>query len=190
MRQFIKWFIYTIMGLAFLATGLLFFAHTFLDINLAVVYSGSMEPAMPEGALAVMESVNPFELEVDDIIAFNTPQDQNIIVSHRVVEVLNDDLSVKFRTKGDANDAPDLLSVPVDNVLARVKFNIPSAGYIMANMRDYNKNRLAFAFLMCLPTLLLVTIATREMNFMLSPEKRRARQRKKMVEQRKRRRFH
>jgi signal peptidase len=153
--------------------------------SLAVVYSGSMAPEMPVGALAMMEPVDPAEIEVGDIIAFNPPWDPDVTVSHRVIEVVDGE-TLSFRTKGDANEDPDFDIVPADSVIGRVTFNVPNLGYLLARVGDYSRSRLGFVLFVGLPTLLLIGSAARDMNFMVSPGKRRERQRKKMMEKRKR----
>jgi len=154
--------------------------------SLAVVYSGSMAPVMPMGAIAVMEQVDPAQIKVGDIIAFNPPWDPEVTVSHRVIEVVDDG----FYTKGDANEDPDLDIVPATNVISRVSFNVPHLGYVLASVRNYSENQLGFALFICLPTILLIGSAIIDMNSMLSPRKRRARQRKKIEERRKERKLH
>ena len=158
--------------------------------SLAVVYSGSMEPEMPRGALAWMEPVDPATIAVGDIIAFNPPRSEpDVIVSHRVIEVIKGE-TLAFSTKGDANEDPDWDVIPADNVVARVSFNLPDMGYLLLRVGKYTKGRIGFVLFIAVPTVLLIGSAMRDMNFMLSPAKRRARQRRRMMERREKRRFH
>lgn len=190
MRRLVKWLTNILLVLLVLATVLFVLLPAVFASSLAVVYSGSMAPVMPIGAIAWMQPVDPAEIEVGDIIAFDPPwDDYDVTISHRVIEVVDGE-TLGFVTKGDANEDPDLDIVPADNVLAKVPFNIPNLGYVLQRIGKYTSNRLGFGFFIALPTLLLIGSATRDMNFMLSPRKRRARQRKKMVERRKKRRFH
>jgi len=151
--------------------------------KLAVVYSGSMAPAMPMGALAVMEPVDPADIKVGDMIAFNPSWKPGDTVSHRVIEVLDDG----FRTKGDANENPDLDIVAATDVTGRVSFNIPHLGYVLERIGRYTTNPLGFGLLICIPTALLIIGSARDMNFMWSPRKRRARQKNKIMERRNKR---
>ena len=183
MRRLAKWVTNIALVLVVLIALFAFLLPSVFASSLAVVYSGSMAPAMPVGALAVMQPVDPAAIEVGDIIAFNPVREPETTVSHRVVEVLEDG----FRTKGDANEDPDLDIVPAANVIGRVRFNIPRLGYVLEDVGHYTRSRLGFALFICLPTLALIGSATRDLNFMLSPGKRRARLRKKMMERRKKR---
>ena len=189
MGRLAKWLINIILSLLVLMAILFVLLPAIFASSLAVVYSGSMEPAMLMGAVAVMEPVDPAQIKVGDIIAFNPPWDPDVTVSHRVIEVVEDE-TLAFSTKGDANEDPDFDVVPADHVLARVSFNIPNLGYVLTGVGQYTRSRLGLVLFIAVPTLLLIGNAMRDMNFMLSPAKRRARQRKKMMERRERRRFH
>jgi len=190
MRYLISWLKYITLVLLVLLTVVLVVLPAVFTSSLAVVYSGSMAPAMPVGALAWMEPVDPATIEVGDIIAFNPPwMEPDIIVSHRVIEVIKGE-TLAFSTKGDANEDPDWDVIPADNVVAKVSFNLPNMGYLLLRVGQYTKGRIGFVLFIAVPTVLLIGSAMRDMNFMLSPAKRRARQRKKIMERRERRRFH
>ena len=93
------------------------------------VLSGSMEPALKVGGLVLCRQVSVEEVEVGDIIGFNTPGGQK--VTHRVIEITEGDGKRWFRTKGDANEDPDpdVFSIPGGKV-DKVVFHLPYAGYI------------------------------------------------------------
>lgn len=186
MRRLAKWLINIILMLVVLVAVFALILPSIFASRLAVVYTGSMAPAMPRGALAVMEPVDPATIKVGDIIAFNPARNPESTVSHRVIEVLDGE-TPSFRTKGDANKDPDTDEVGTAEVIGRVRFNISNLGYVLERMGRYTRNRLGFALLICLPTIVLVTSATMDLNFMLSSGKRRARLRKKMMERRKKR---
>jgi signal peptidase len=185
----VKWLTNIILSLLILITCLLVLLPAVFSSSLAMVYSGSMAPVMPVGALAWMKSVDPAQIKVGDIIAFNPPWNEpDVTVSHRVIEVVEGE-TISFRTKGDANDAPDLDTIPVDHVLARVEFNIPNLGFVMGHVEEYTGNWYGLVLLIGLPSMLLIGSTMRDINFRLNPRKTRVRQRKKIMEQRRKRRF-
>ncbi len=189
MRQLAKWLTNIILALLVMAALILLLLPAVFASSLAIVYSGSMAPEMPTGALAVMEPVDPADIEVGDIIAFDPPwDDAEVTVSHRVIEIIVDGETLSFRTKGDANEDPDFDLVPATSVTGRVTLSAPNLGYLMARVRGYSHGQLGFVLFVGLPTLLLIGSAVRDMNFMVSPGKRRERLRKKMMERRMRRR--
>ena len=189
MRYLISWLKYIALVLLVLLTVVLVVLPAVFASSLAVVYSGSMAPEMPRGALAWMEPVDPPTIEVGDIIAFNPPRDPDVTVSHRVIEVIKGE-TLAFSTNGDANEDPDWDVIPADNVVAKVSFNLPNMGSLLLRVGQYTKGRIGFALFIAVPTVLLIGSATRDMNFMLNPRKIRARQRKKMLERRKKSGFH
>jgi len=190
MGRLAKWLINMVLGLLFLAAILLVVLPAVFASSLAVVFSGSMAPEMPVGALVWMEPVDPAQIKVGDIIAFNPPWDEpDVTVSHRVIEVVDGE-TLAFSTKGDANENPDWDVIPADNVVARVSFNLPNMGYLLLRVGQYTKGRIGFVFFIAVPTVLLIGSAMRDMNFMLNPRKIRARQQKKMLELRNKRKFH
>jgi len=154
-----------------------------LSSSLAVVYSGSMAPVMLVGSVAWMEPVDPVDIQVGDIIAFNPPSQPEVTVSHRVIEVMDSD-NLSFRTKGDANEEPDFDIIPADNVLAKVAFSMPNIGRVLLYIGQYTKSRLGFGLFIALPTILLIGSAMRDMNSALSPSQRRTRQRQMIMERR------
>ncbi|EGW36276.1 signal peptidase I [Desulfosporosinus sp. OT] len=71
-----------------------------LGFQLFAVESGSMEPTLQVGAVIVSRKPkDPEKLKVNDIVTFRTLS--NALVTHRIIEVLNDNGSSAYRTKGD-----------------------------------------------------------------------------------------
>lgn len=96
-----------------------------------VVLSGSMEPIYHTGSLIYVKKVDPFTIEAGTPITFMLDEDN--IATHRVVEVVPDETDstvVRFRTKGDANDAEDGTLVHYKNVIGTPVFSIPYLGYV------------------------------------------------------------
>ena len=117
------------MGAA-LAAALLLAGARLVGLRTFAVMSGSMEPAYPVGSLIYVRSAEPSALECGDVITFML--DENTVATHRIVEVLPDpeDSSViRFRTKGDANDAADGALVHCKNVIGTPVFSVPFLGY-------------------------------------------------------------
>ncbi len=95
------------------------------------VLSGSMEPAYHTGALIYVKDVDYRELKSGDVITFMVNDDT--VVTHRIVGVVPDeeDASVlRFRTKGDANEAEDGTLVHYRNIIGSPVFTIPYLGYV------------------------------------------------------------
>jgi len=123
--------------------------------RVAIVLSSSMEPNMPIGSLAVTMPIAPEEVRVGDIIAFAPPWEPEVTVSHRVVEVLNDE-EPRFHTKGDASEDIDPWVMPAEYVTGRVAFNIPYLGYVANSALLYVRTWWGFVLLVVLPSMLLI----------------------------------
>ncbi len=91
------------------------------------VLSGSMEPYLRSGGIAVTRPVFPSDIRSGDIITFYSPLTGEL-TSHRVIEAISGGREV-VRTKGDANEDPDPYRVPAGNIVGRVCFRVPYIGY-------------------------------------------------------------
>lgn len=95
------------------------------------VLSGSMEPTYHTGSLIYVKEVDYKEIEAGQVITFLL--DEDTVATHRVVEVVPDETDatvLRYRTKGDANDAEDGSLVHYKNVLGSPVFSIPKLGYL------------------------------------------------------------
>ena len=101
-----------------------------VGLQVYTVLSGSMEPTYHVGSLIYVKSVDSSKLEAGDVITFML--DEETLATHRIVEVVPDEAdpsTIRFRTKGDANDAEDASLVHYKNVVGSPVFSIPKMGY-------------------------------------------------------------
>ena len=99
-------------------------------LQVYTVLSGSMEPTYHTGSLIYVKSVDYKDLESGDVITFML--DEETLATHRIVEVVPDEEDpevLRYRTKGDANDAEDGSLVHYKNVVGTPVFSIPKMGY-------------------------------------------------------------
>ncbi len=102
-----------------------------VGLQVFTVLSGSMEPTYHTGSLIYVKKVDPYTIKEGQPITFML--DENTVATHRVVGIVPDeeDASViRFRTKGDANDAEDGGLVHYKNVIGTPVFTIPYLGYV------------------------------------------------------------
>ena len=91
-----------------------------------VVGGGSMEPAIPLGAVVVAIPVATDQLAPGDIVSVRVGE-QQALFTHRIVRLVDRADGVWLETKGDANDDPDPSIIPATSVVGRVAVTIPHA---------------------------------------------------------------
>ena len=100
----------------------------FMGYKPFIVMSGSMETTINIGDLVIVKKVNSSSIHTGDIIAF---KNGNIVISHRVKEVINDSGTYKFKTKGDNNNVADDFIVNSDAIEGIFVNKIPGLGSIL-----------------------------------------------------------
>ena len=101
-----------------------------------IVLTDSMYPEIESGDLIICHTANPSDVKENDVIAFFDPAGNgSSIVTHRVIEVTEQDGKVAFRTKGDFNNTEDKMLVPGDNLVGVYQSRIPGAGNIAMFMQ-------------------------------------------------------
>ena len=99
-------------------------AYKLIGFRSYTVLSGSMEPKFYPGDLVVSLHKNRANIKEGDIITF---RDDEEIVTHRIIDKTQEG----YITKGDNNNAADSFAVSNDNIIGKVLFDIPNAGYII-----------------------------------------------------------
>lgn len=132
-------------------------APSVLGFSVFQVQSGSMEPEIPIGGIVIVHRKKPSDLKIGDVISFysNDTTISGEVNTHRIIEIKDSDSGEKiFRTKGDANDAPDTAAVFETDLIGKVIVNIGSVGgSVLGVLRN---PKIIFIFLV-LPLLLITT---------------------------------
>ena len=108
-----------------------------IGYHVYTVLSGSMEPTYHTGSLIYVKDVEPEELTDGDVITFML--DEDTIATHRIIEVIPDEEdpeTIRYRTKGDANDHEDGSLVHCKNVIGTPVFSIPYLGYVASYIQN------------------------------------------------------
>jgi signal peptidase len=100
-----------------------------------VVLSGSMEPAVPTGAVVVVDRIPAAEVAVGDVVAFRSPEDPSRLLTHRVVAVGAKDGMVAVETRGDANSGSEKWTIDPSGTVGRMLFAVPYLGYLIAPLQ-------------------------------------------------------
>ncbi len=101
-----------------------------VGIQTYIVKSGSMEPEIHTGAVALVDTMDRYAV-TGDIIAYRMGEgDEEILITHRVVEKNQG----SYTTKGDANETEDEKEVLQDQVVGTCIGSVPKAGFIIDTM--------------------------------------------------------
>ena len=102
-----------------------------------IVLTDSMVPEIYSGDLIICKTADAEDIEVNDVISFFDPAGNGTsIVTHRVIEILEDDGEIFFRTRGDNNNTEDKELVPAENLVGVYKMRIAGAGHIAMFMQS------------------------------------------------------
>lgn len=151
----------TLLVICAVVLALLLAGARLVGLQVFTVLSGSMEPTYHVGSLIYVKDVDYRELSSGDVITFMLSEDT--IATHRIVEVVPDEEdpeTLRYRTKGDANDAEDGSLVHYKNVIGTPVFTIPLLGYVASYIQNPPGTYIAisagaiFLLLLFLPELL------------------------------------
>ena len=100
-----------------------FFGYTPLT-----VLSNSMQPHLQSGDLILIRQVEFKDVEVNDVITFK--ESDTKFITHRVIDVREQNGQVGFVTKGDNNNVEDSMIVMKDHLVGKQVALIPKLGYV------------------------------------------------------------
>lgn len=102
-----------------------------------IVLTDSMYPQIESGDLIFCRTVEAEQVQVGDVISFFDPAGSGTsVVTHRVVEIVQEGQGISFRTKGDANNVEDRVLVPAENLVGIYRSRIPGAGNVALFMQS------------------------------------------------------
>lgn len=73
-----------------------------------IVLSGSMSPAFEAGDMIIIQKTDPYTLKVNDVICY---MEEESAVTHRIMDVQQEDGQILYITQGDANNTEDATPV-------------------------------------------------------------------------------
>ena len=93
-----------------------------------IVLSGSMEDTIMPGDLILTKEIDTLELKDGDVISFRT--NKYTVITHRIINIVEDEGERKYYTKGDNNDSADSNIVCNDQIEGIYRYRIPKLGNI------------------------------------------------------------
>ena len=126
--------------------------NTPFGLRVFAVQSGSMEPAIHVGSLVLVRPSNDYQ--ADDVITVRSERSAKETVTHRIVEVIDDDTlgGRNYELKGDANENPDSELLPERRVIGKVFLTLPYLGYPVG----FAQSQVGFVALIVIPGTIIV----------------------------------
>lgn len=129
-------------------------APSIFGYSLFRVVTGSMEPQIPVDSLILVKREEASNLQVGDVISFYSrdPSLLGEVNTHRIVEIHENEGSLSFTTKGDANNIVDRYDTMEEDLLGKVVFSSASIGKFVRLL----SNPLVFFPFIILPLAILI----------------------------------
>ena len=86
-----------------------------------VIVSGSMEPTIKKQDAILVKEVPQDEIRSNDIVAFTQGKNK---VTHRIIEIIEENGSKKYKTKGDNNYTEDKEKITYEQIEGKYQFKI------------------------------------------------------------------
>lgn len=101
------------------------------SFSMYTIISPSMVPNINVYDVIVSKKVNDINtIKIGDIITFISKSNlsSGMTITHRVIDIIEDDGMIKLKTQGDNNLSPDPSYVNKDNLIGKVVIRIPKIG--------------------------------------------------------------
>ena len=128
---------------------------SFLGWKPFIVLSGSMETQISAGDIVVVKQVDTNTLKKGDIIAF---KENDIVITHRIDEIIQEENTTKYITKGDNNNTQDMGYVVPEQIEGKYEFKIARLG----NLAMFTQTPLGMIVCLSIPILILIVIQIKD----------------------------
>ncbi len=120
------------------------------NYKVLTVISGSMDPKITIGSVVVVKPEQ--EYKIGDVITFGLSSKTKTPTTHRIYDIKVVDGNPVYITKGDANNAPDSKEIGKKDIIGKVLFSVPFAGYAV----EFAKKPAGFIVIIMVPALIIV----------------------------------
>ena len=105
---------------------IIFLVSGLFSYKMIAIGSDSMNPIYYRGDAVIYQKTDAQNIKKGDILVFEY---NSSVITHRVVNIINNGGTLYFQTKGDNNEKADLELVNEDNVLGKVRYIVKYVGY-------------------------------------------------------------
>jgi signal peptidase len=167
-RRTFRWLSYLLLVVVLMGFVFTLITTRFYGWRFDAVLTGSMSPTYKIGGMVVIHPVDPLAVDTGDVITYQHPVQPDLLITHRVVAVLEENNSLSFQTKGDGVEAEDSYTVPSQTVTGRVCLYVPLFGHFA----EFVKTPLGFTICLIVPCALLAIGEYRKITALISAKKR------------------
>lgn len=100
---------------------------SFLGYRQYIVLTGSMVPNYNIGDLVIDKKINKKDIKLNDVVTF-VEKESGTIITHRIIEFVEEGGKTLYRTKGDNNDSPDPNLIEYEQIQGKVIRKISNFG--------------------------------------------------------------
>ena len=102
-----------------------------------IVLTDSMDPTIASGDIIIVQQIDGKDVQVEDVISFFDPAGNGTsVVTHRVMDLKEENGTLYFQTQGDNNNTPDRVWVSENNLVGKwTEIRIPFAGHVALFMQ-------------------------------------------------------
>ena len=115
------WIVTSVLSIA-----LIWFSAGVFPVSPSVIATGSMMPFIRPGDVILIKKVEIEFINIGDIIQFKR---EDILISHRIIDKVEDEQGIGYKTKGDNNSVADTELVRPDKIKGEVIYTIPKIGW-------------------------------------------------------------
>ena len=104
-----------------------------------VIVSGSMEPLIKVRDAVIIKRATEDNIKVGDVVTYRSldPAFYGILITHRVINIEEEDGNLIYITKGDHNETIDRTPVSFGQIQGKVIMRIPKIGYLKYFLIEY-----------------------------------------------------
>ena len=109
--------------------GIIWFAVGVFPIFPSVIVTGSMEPLIMPGDVTLIQKIDNNDelkkIEIGDVIQFKRDE---ILIVHRIIDIVEEEGIICYKTKGDNNSSEDKELVKAENIKGKLYKVVPKLG--------------------------------------------------------------
>lgn len=133
----ISWMITSIVSI-----GIIWFSVGVFPIYPSVIATGSMEPMIKPGDVILIKKTD--NVKLNDVVQYKK---DDILIAHRIIDIVEDEKGKSYRTKGDNNSVPDFDLVNGEQIKGKVVKVVPKIGWptlLIKSKRDVPLEKVEF----------------------------------------------